>query len=86
MPKCVIANKNEARDLMSNTIDLGEIFLDEDEDENMLDLSEDSLDEDEEDNVEHMLERVARERHISPRQQRSGTNKSEKKTHRRQHS
>ena len=40
MPKCVIAKKNESRVLMSNTIDLGKDYFDEDED---------SLDEDEED-------------------------------------
>ncbi|KAH0693895.1 hypothetical protein KY285_020992 [Solanum tuberosum] len=50
VPKCVIANNNyESRALVSNTIDLGEDSLDEDEEDHMLDLGEDSLDEDEED-------------------------------------
>ncbi|KAG5601975.1 hypothetical protein H5410_033345 [Solanum commersonii] len=64
--------KNESSALVSNTIDLGEDSLDEDRE----DLGKDSLDEDEEDN---MLD-------ISPRQQRSGSNKSKKKTYGRQHS
>ncbi|KAG5579614.1 hypothetical protein H5410_050241 [Solanum commersonii] len=101
VPKIVIEKKNESRALLSNTVDLGENSLDEDEEDNMLDLGEDSLDEDEEDNMldlgedsldedeEDMLnicfDRVAREGDISPRQQRSGSNKSKKKTHGRQH-
>ncbi|KAK4714270.1 hypothetical protein R3W88_020177 [Solanum pinnatisectum] len=48
VPKCVIAKKNESRVLVSNTIDLGEDSLDENEEDNMLDFGEDSLDEDEE--------------------------------------
>ncbi|KAK6778151.1 hypothetical protein RDI58_024869 [Solanum bulbocastanum] len=70
VPKCVIAKKNESRALVSNTIDLGE----------------DSLDEDEEDMLDICFDRVAREGDISPRQQRSGSNKIKKKTHGRQHS
>ncbi|KAH0749144.1 hypothetical protein KY290_028376 [Solanum tuberosum] len=71
VPKCVLAKKNESRDLVSNKIDLGEDSLDEDEEDNMLDIC---------------FDRVAREGDISPRQQRSGSNKSKKKTHGRQHS
>ncbi|WMV10680.1 hypothetical protein MTR67_004065 [Solanum verrucosum] len=86
VPKCVIAKKNKSRALVSNTIDLGEDSLDEDEEGNMLDLGEDSLDEDEEDMLDICFDRVAREGNISPRQQRSGSNKNKKKTHGRQHS
>ncbi|KAG5609867.1 hypothetical protein H5410_021148 [Solanum commersonii] len=86
VPKCVIAKKNESRALVSNTIDLGEDSPDEDEEDNMLDMGEDSLDEDEEDMLDICFDRVAREGDISPRQQRSGSNKSKKKTHGRQHS
>uniref|UniRef100_M1ACM8 NB-ARC domain containing protein n=1 Tax=Solanum tuberosum TaxID=4113 RepID=M1ACM8_SOLTU len=83
VPKCVLAKKNESRDLVSYTIDLGEDSLDEDG----VDVGEDSLDEDEEDNMlDICFDRVAREGDISPRQQRSGSNKSKKKTHGRQHS
>ncbi|KAG5616031.1 hypothetical protein H5410_015855 [Solanum commersonii] len=71
VPKCVLAKKNGSRALVSNTIDLGEDSLDEDEEENMLDIC---------------FDRVDREGDISPRQQRSGSNKSKKKTHGRQHS
>ncbi|KAK4715940.1 hypothetical protein R3W88_014278 [Solanum pinnatisectum] len=71
MTKCVIAKKNVSRALVSNTIDLGEDSLDEDGEDNMLDIC---------------FDRVAREGDISPRQQRSGSNKSKKKTHGRQHS
>ncbi|XP_049343274.1 uncharacterized protein LOC125807577 [Solanum verrucosum] len=71
VPKCVLEKKNESRALVSNTIDLGEDSLDEDEEDNMLDIC---------------FDRVAREGDISPRQQRSGSNKSKKKTHGRQHS
>ncbi|KAG5610584.1 hypothetical protein H5410_021865 [Solanum commersonii] len=70
VPKCVIAKKNESRALVSNTIDLGE----------------DSLDEDEEDMLDICFDRVVRKGDISPRQQRSGSNKSKKKTHGRKHS
>ena len=45
----MIAKKNESRALVSNTINLDEDSLIEDEEDNMLDLSEDSLDEDEKD-------------------------------------
>ncbi|KAG5608542.1 hypothetical protein H5410_019823 [Solanum commersonii] len=56
-------------------------------DEDGVDLGEDSLDEDEEDNMlDICFDRVAREGDISPRQQRSGSNKSKKKTYGRQHS
>ncbi|KAG5617134.1 hypothetical protein H5410_016958 [Solanum commersonii] len=83
VPKCVFARKNESSALVSNTIDLGEDSLDEDG----VDLGEDSLDEDEEDNMlDICFDRVAREGDISPRQQRSGRNKSKKKTYGRQHS
>ncbi|KAK4719911.1 hypothetical protein R3W88_018249 [Solanum pinnatisectum] len=82
VPKCVLA-KNESSALVSNTIDLGKDSLDEDG----VDLSEDSLDEDEGDNMlDICFDRVAREGDISPRQQRSGSNKSKKKTYGRQHS
>uniref|UniRef100_M1E050 NB-ARC domain containing protein n=1 Tax=Solanum tuberosum TaxID=4113 RepID=M1E050_SOLTU len=70
VPKCVLAKKNESMALVSNTIDLGEDSLDEDEEDNMLDI---------------WFDRVAREGDISPRQQRSGSNKRKKKTHGRQH-
>ncbi|KAG5609441.1 hypothetical protein H5410_020722 [Solanum commersonii] len=81
--KCVLARKNESSALMSNIIDLGEDSLDEDG----VDLDEDSLDEDEEDNMlDICFDKVAREGNISPRQQRSGSNKSQKKTYGRQHS
>ncbi|KAH0762691.1 hypothetical protein KY290_018764 [Solanum tuberosum] len=83
VPKCVLARKNESSVLVSNTIDLGEDSLDEDG----VDLGEDSLDEDEEDNMlDICFDRVAREGDILPRQQRSGNNKSKKKTYGRQHS
>ncbi|KAG5614532.1 hypothetical protein H5410_014356 [Solanum commersonii] len=52
VPKYVIAKKNESRTLVSNTIDLGEDSLDEDEEDNMLDIC---------------FERVAREGDISSR-------------------
>nr|AAT39932.2 NB-ARC domain containing protein [Solanum demissum]AAT39950.2 NB-ARC domain containing protein [Solanum demissum] len=71
VPKCVLARKNESSALVSNTIDLGEDSLDEDEKDNMLDIC---------------FDRVARKGDISPRQQRSGSNKSKKKTYGRQHS
>ncbi|KAG5582894.1 hypothetical protein H5410_053521 [Solanum commersonii] len=71
VPKCVLARKNESSALVLNTIDLGEDSLDEDEEDNMLDIC---------------FDRVARDGDISPRQQRSGSNKSKKKTYGRQHS
>ncbi|KAG5576207.1 hypothetical protein H5410_056341 [Solanum commersonii] len=86
VPKCVIAKKNESRALVSNTIDLGEDSLDEDKEDNMLDMGEDSFDEDKKDMLDICFDRVAREGDISPRQQRSGSNKSKKKTHGRQYS
>ncbi|KAH0656529.1 hypothetical protein KY285_031411 [Solanum tuberosum] len=95
VPKCVLARKNESNALVSNTIDLGEYSFDEDRvdlgedslDEDGVDLGEDSLDKDEEDNMlDICFDRVAREGDISPRQQRSGSNKSKKKTYGRQHS
>ncbi|KAG5572606.1 hypothetical protein H5410_062372 [Solanum commersonii] len=70
VPKCVLAKKNESMALVSNTIDLGEDSLDEDEEDNMRDI---------------WFDRVAREGDISLRQQRSGSNKRKKKTHGRQH-
>ncbi|KAG5612388.1 hypothetical protein H5410_023669 [Solanum commersonii] len=91
----LILRKNVSSALVSNTIDLGEDSLDEDGvdlgedslDEDGVDLGEDSLDEDEEDNMlDICFDRVAREGDISPRQQRSGSNKSKKKTYGRQHS
>ena len=48
------AKKNESRALVSNTIDFGEDYLDENEEDNMFHLSEDSLDEDKEDNMLNM--------------------------------
>ncbi|KAK4719045.1 hypothetical protein R3W88_017383 [Solanum pinnatisectum] len=71
VPKCVLAKTNESRALVSNITDLGKDSLDEDEEENMLDIC---------------FDRVAREGDISPRQQRSGSNKSKKKRYGRQHS
>ncbi|KAG5572974.1 hypothetical protein H5410_062740 [Solanum commersonii] len=68
VPNYVLAKKNESRALVS-TIDLGEDYLDEDEEDNMLDIC---------------FDRVAREGDISPRQQRSGNNKRKKKIHGRQ--
>ncbi|KAG5576224.1 hypothetical protein H5410_056358, partial [Solanum commersonii] len=70
VPKCVIANNNESRALVSNMFDLGE----------------DSLDEDEEGKLDICFDRVAREGDISPRQQISGSNKRKKKTHGMQYS
>ncbi|KAG5583082.1 hypothetical protein H5410_053709 [Solanum commersonii] len=84
--KCVIAKKNESRVLVSNTIDLGEDSLDEDEEDNMLDLGEDSLDKDEKDMLDICFDRVVKEGDIPPRQQKSGSNKIKKKTHGMQHS
>ncbi|KAG5569314.1 hypothetical protein H5410_059080 [Solanum commersonii] len=76
VPKCVLARKNESSVLVSNTIDLGEDSLDED-----------GVDLDEEDNMlDICFDIVAREGDISPRQQRSGSNKRKKKTYGRQHS
>ncbi|KAG5576218.1 hypothetical protein H5410_056352 [Solanum commersonii] len=83
---CVIAKKNESKALVPNTIDLGKDSLDEYEEDNILDLGKDSLDENEEDMLDICFDKVAREGDISPRQQRSGSNKSKKKTHGRQHS
>jgi len=51
---------------VSNTIDLGKDSLDEDEEDNMLDIC---------------FDRVTREGDISSRQQRSGSNKSQKIRH-----
>ena len=36
VPKCVIAKKNESKAFVSNTIDLGEDSLDEDDEDTML--------------------------------------------------
>ncbi|KAH0709798.1 hypothetical protein KY290_011203 [Solanum tuberosum] len=68
-PKSVIAKKNESGALalgISQCIDLGEEFFEEDEEDNMLDIC---------------FDKVARDGDLSPRQQRSGSNKSKKKTH-----
>ncbi|KAG5584772.1 hypothetical protein H5410_045206 [Solanum commersonii] len=52
-----------------------------------IDLDDDSFDEDEEDNIlDECFDKVAREGDISSRHQRSGSNKSKRKTHGRQHS
>ena len=68
---------------MLNTIDLSDDSLDEDG----KDLGEDSLNKDEEENIlDICFDRVDREGDTSPRQQRSGSNKSKKKTHGRKHS
>ncbi|KAH0740027.1 hypothetical protein KY290_033070 [Solanum tuberosum] len=78
VPKCVLTRKNESSALVSNTIDLGEDSLDE----YGVDLGEDSLDEYDNNNMlDICFDRVAREGDISPRQQRSGSNKSKKKTY-----
>uniref|UniRef100_M1DEP8 NB-ARC domain containing protein n=1 Tax=Solanum tuberosum TaxID=4113 RepID=M1DEP8_SOLTU len=69
--KCVIAKKNESRALASNTINLGEDSLGEDEEDNILDIC---------------FDRVSMEHDISPRQQRSESNKNKNETHGRQHS
>ncbi|KAG5629478.1 hypothetical protein H5410_001195 [Solanum commersonii] len=74
MPKSVIAKKNESGALasgISQCIDLENEFFEEDEEDNMLDI---------------YFDKVARDRDLSPRQQRSGSNKSKKKAHGRQHS
>ncbi|KAK4738030.1 hypothetical protein R3W88_001727 [Solanum pinnatisectum] len=52
-----------------------------------IDLGDDSFDEDKEDNIlDECFDKVARDGDISPRHQRSGSNKSKRKTHGRQHS
>ncbi|KAG5601543.1 hypothetical protein H5410_032913 [Solanum commersonii] len=51
--------------------DLGSEMFDEDDEDDMLDI---------------LFDKVSKDRDISPRQQRSGSNKSKKKTHERQHS
>lgn len=80
VPKSTIAKKNEQEALASGfspinayASDLGDDSFDEDEDEedNMLDIC---------------FDKVARDGDISPRHQRSGSNKNKKKTHGRQHS
>ncbi|KAG5594499.1 hypothetical protein H5410_035731 [Solanum commersonii] len=70
VPKSVIAKKNESRTLESifspanaYTINFGENYFDEDKEHNMMDT---------------WFDRVVREEDISPRQQRSGRNKSKK--------
>ncbi|KAK4721844.1 hypothetical protein R3W88_012077 [Solanum pinnatisectum] len=79
VPKSTIAKKNEQEALASGfspinayTSDLGDDSFDEDEDEedNMLDIC---------------FDKVARDGHMSPRHQRSGSNKNKKKKHGRQH-
>ncbi|KAH0770728.1 hypothetical protein KY290_014709 [Solanum tuberosum] len=78
VPKSTIAKKNEQEALASGfspinsyASDLGDDSFDEDEDEDMLDICFDTM---------------AKDGDISPRHQRSGSNKNKKKTHGRQHS
>ncbi|KAG5611951.1 hypothetical protein H5410_023232 [Solanum commersonii] len=78
VPKSIIAKKKEQEALASEfsptrgyESDLGNDSFDEDEEENMLDIC---------------FDKVARDGDISPRHQRSGSNKNKKKTHGRQHS
>ncbi|KAH0686002.1 hypothetical protein KY285_016543 [Solanum tuberosum] len=82
VPKITIAKKNEQEALASGfspinayASDLGDDSFDEgedeDEDEDMLDIC---------------FDKVSRDGDISPRHQRSGSNKNKKKTHERQHS
>lgn len=78
VPKSIIAKKKEQEALASEfsptrgyESDLGDDSFDEDEEENMLDIC---------------FDKVARDGDISPRHQRSGSNKNKKKTHGRQHS
>ncbi|WMV51610.1 hypothetical protein MTR67_044995 [Solanum verrucosum] len=83
VPKSTTAKKNEQDALASGfspinayASDLGDDSFDEDEDE----------DEDEEDNMlDICFDKVTRDGDISPRHQRSGSNKNKKKTHGRQH-
>ncbi|KAK4710989.1 hypothetical protein R3W88_005502 [Solanum pinnatisectum] len=78
VPKSVIAKKNEVEALASRVNPTNA---------NAIDLGDDSFDEDEEDNIlDECFDKVARDGDISPRHQRSGSNKSKRKTHGRQHS
>ncbi|KAK6784662.1 hypothetical protein RDI58_018117 [Solanum bulbocastanum] len=67
VPISVIAKKNESGALasgISQCIDLGDEFFEEDEEDNSLDIC---------------FDKVARDGDLSPRQQRSGSNKNKKK-------
>ncbi|KAH0746427.1 hypothetical protein KY285_008084 [Solanum tuberosum] len=78
VPKSVIAKKNEVEALASGVNPTNAYDID---------LGDNSFDEDEEDNILHeCFDKVARDGDISPRHQRSGSNKSKRKTHGRQHS
>ncbi|KAG5577108.1 hypothetical protein H5410_057242 [Solanum commersonii] len=78
VPKSVIAKKNEVEALASGANPTNAYDID---------LGDSSFDEDEEDNILHeCFDKVARDGDISPRHQRSGSNKSKRKTHDRQHS
>ncbi|WMV07101.1 hypothetical protein MTR67_000486 [Solanum verrucosum] len=73
----VIAKKNEVEALASGVNPTNAYAID---------LGDDSFDEDEEDNIlDECFDKVARDGDISPRHQRSGSNKSKRKTHGRQH-
>ncbi|KAG5629590.1 hypothetical protein H5410_001307 [Solanum commersonii] len=74
VPRSVIAKKNESGALasgISQCINLGEEFFEEDDEDNILDIC---------------FDKVAWDENLSPKQQRSGSNKNKKKTHRGQHS
>lgn len=77
VPKSVIANKNESETLaleFSST------------NNNAIDMDSESFDEDEEDDMlDEFFDKVSRDGDISPRHQRSGSNKSKNKKHGRQH-
>ncbi|KAK4715648.1 hypothetical protein R3W88_013986 [Solanum pinnatisectum] len=78
VPKSVIAKKNEVEALASRVNPTNAYAID---------LGDDSFGEDEEDNIlDECFDKVARDGDISLRHQRSGSNKSKRKTHRRQHS
>ncbi|KAH0715185.1 hypothetical protein KY284_008090 [Solanum tuberosum] len=77
VPKSVIAKKNEVEALASGVNPTNAYDID---------LGDNSFDEDEEDNILHeCFDKVARDGDISPSHQRSGSNKSKRKTHGRQH-
>ncbi|KAG5600910.1 hypothetical protein H5410_032280 [Solanum commersonii] len=83
---------NASRDLLcSNNFDVlskttGKQVKLTENDNDLIQEKQDSLDKDGEDMLDICFDRVAREGDISPRQPRSGNNKSKKKTHGRQHS
>ncbi|KAH0714103.1 hypothetical protein KY284_007008 [Solanum tuberosum] len=78
VPKSVIAKKNEVEALASRVNPTNAYAID---------LGDDCFDEDEEDNIlDECFDKVARDGDISPRLQRSGSNKSKRKTYGRQHS